>query len=64
MWIEVWPSACSPALTKSEVHLIFVFIEAQAEQIHEAASLVVRRSGVEKLILVGDPRQLPAVGEL
>ena len=33
----------------------------EAAQSHEASSLVVLRSDVEKLILVGDPRRLPAV---
>ena len=33
----------------------------EAAQLHEAGNLVVLRSDVERLILVGDPRQLPAV---
>ena len=47
-------------MLKKEQEFPTVLID-EAAQLHEAGNLVVLRSGVERLILVGDPRQLPAV---
>ena len=47
-------------MLKKEQEFPTVLID-EAAQLHEAGNLVVLRSDVERLILVGDPRQLPAV---